>query len=97
VRDGKLYVDMSALALSYPVQLYDAVDTSSTDNADNQLLKASPDTNDGTNTGMITDGYNIYSVHSLIKFTLPLDIGTITTVKLFLYEYSSVGPAAYNG
>jgi hypothetical protein len=88
VEANKLYLKVpSQLKNSaYPLQAYDATDTSSTNNKDSMILSWGPNTNYGSSEGMYI--YRDVSVSQkgrlVMEWTLSSGSGTITDVKLYL-------------
>jgi hypothetical protein len=96
VKDGKLYAEFAAPQQGN-VQLYDATDTSSTDNGDGIIKQADPNSNLSTDTDLYVVGdTGDQPMRTLLKFTLASGAGSISDIKLYLYKTSNAGTTAYN-
>jgi hypothetical protein len=90
VQNGKLSFELPAGIEPKDLKAFDATDTGSTNNKDSYLRKSSPTTNYGSETDIwvhsgSTGNPNDIS-RGLLDFTLSSGSGTISDVKLFLYN-----------
>ena len=73
--------------LKYPLKI-DPTDITATNNKDSYLGEFQPTANHGTDTDFFVDKDEFgYRTHAVMEWTLPSDSGTITDIKLFLYQY----------
>ena len=95
VKDNKMYLVVpDNLSNTYPLQAYDDVDTSATNNKDSYLKE------DGTNYGT-SAALNIYATNNkrrriVMDWTLSSETGEISAIKLFLYKYYNTGDESFD-
>jgi len=94
VEDHKLYLKVpSQLKNSvYPLQAFDDTHTTSTNAGDTRIMTDLPTTPVGSAAALQIDNrFSSNGRRTLIKFTTPSSLGTITGTKLYLYLYSRTG------
>jgi len=86
VLDNQLYLELpKVLKNTYPLQAYDDVDTSSTNNKDSYLQENTPDTTKGHQAYMYLYRDNAVRVRPVMDWTLSSGSGSISSIRLYLY------------